>query len=51
MQQALKLLRDQHLPVKRVAHAIGYRHQTSFSTAFQRHFGMRPKEVRSGKRQ
>jgi AraC-like DNA-binding protein len=51
MQQALKLLRDQRLPVKRVAHAIGYRHQTSFSTAFQRHFGMRPKEVRSGKRQ
>jgi AraC-like DNA-binding protein len=49
MQQALKLLREQHLPVKQVAHAIGYRHQTSFATAFQRHFGMRPKEVRSGK--
>jgi AraC-like DNA-binding protein len=50
MQRALKLLRDQHLPVKRVADATGYRHQTSFATAFLRHFGMRPKDVRSGKR-
>lgn len=50
MQQALKLLRDQQLPVKRVAHTVGYRHQTSFATAFQRRFGMRPKDVRSGKR-
>ena len=50
MQQALKLLRDQRMPVKRVAQATGYRHQTSFATAFLRHFGSRPKDVRSGKR-
>jgi AraC-like DNA-binding protein len=29
-----------------VAEACGYRHQTSFATAFGRHFGMRPKDVR-----
>lgn len=49
MQHALKLLRDQRLPVARVAEATGYRHQTSFATAFMRHFGMRPKDVRRGK--
>ena len=49
MQHALMLLREQHLPVARVAEAIGYRHQTSFATAFLRHFGMRPKDVRRTK--
>jgi AraC-like DNA-binding protein len=46
MQHALKLLRDQQLPVKRVAEATGYRHHTSFATAFLRHFGTRPKDIR-----
>lgn len=50
MQHALKLLQNQRLPVKRVAEIAGYRHQTSFSTAFVRHFGVRPKDVRLGKR-
>jgi AraC-like DNA-binding protein len=52
MQHALKLLRHQHLPVKRVAEATGYRHHTSFATAFLRHFGTRPKDIRgAGQRQ
>ena len=46
MQHALKLLRNQRVPVKRVAEAIGYRHHTSFATAFLRHFGTRPKDIR-----
>jgi len=46
MQRALSLLRDEKAPVSRVAEATGYRHQTSFATAFVRHFGMRPKDVR-----
>lgn len=46
MQQALHLLRDQRLSVARVAELVGYRHQTSFATAFLRYFGMRPKDVR-----
>jgi AraC-like DNA-binding protein len=50
MQHALSLLRDQLVPVARVAEAAGYRHQTSFSTAFGRHFGLRPKDVRRNMR-
>jgi AraC-like DNA-binding protein len=49
MQHALTLLREQSMPVARVAEAVGYRHQTSFATAFLRHFGMRPKDVRRSK--
>ena len=46
MQQALKLLREQRLAVARVAEAVGYSHQTSFATAFRRHFGVCPKDAR-----
>lgn len=46
MQHALGLLRGQRMPVARVAEAVGYSHQTSFATAFHRHFGLCPKDVR-----
>jgi AraC-like DNA-binding protein len=46
MQHALALLRDRRWPVARVGEAIGYTHPTSFATAFRRHFGMRPIDVR-----
>ncbi len=46
MQRALALLREQRMSIARVADAVGYRHQTSFATAFRRHFGLRPKDVR-----
>ena len=49
MQHALNLLREQRMPVARVAEAAGYSHQTSFATAFLRHFGLRPKDVRRQK--
>jgi len=46
MQQALTMLREHRLPVARVAEAVGYSHQTSFATAFRRHFGLSPKDAR-----
>ncbi len=46
MRQALELLREGSMPVSRVADAVGYRHQTSFASAFRRHFGVSPKDVR-----
>jgi AraC-like DNA-binding protein len=29
-----------------VAEAVGYTHQTTFASAFKKHFGYRPKEIR-----
>jgi AraC-like DNA-binding protein len=46
MQQALKILRSERLPIDHVGRAVGYQHPTSFATAFRRHFGMSPKDVR-----
>lgn len=49
MQHALTLLRERRLAVVRIAESVGYSHQTSFATAFRRHFGMRPRDVRPAK--
>lgn len=46
MQHALTQLRDRHDSVAKVAEAVGYAHATSFTTAFRRHFNMRPIDVR-----
>ena len=46
MRHALTLMRDQGWSVKRAAEAVGYAHPTSFATAFRRHFGRRPIDVR-----
>jgi AraC-like DNA-binding protein len=48
MEHALTLLQDREIQVLSVAKAVGYRHQASFATAFRRHFGLRPREVRLG---
>jgi AraC-like DNA-binding protein len=50
MQYAVTLLRDKRLPAARVAETVGYRHQTSFATAFRRHIGVRPRDVMPGKK-
>jgi AraC-like DNA-binding protein len=47
MEHAMNLLTDRSMPVARIAEAVGYVHQTSFATAFRRHFGVCPKKVRS----
>jgi AraC-like DNA-binding protein len=49
MQHALTLLRDRRWSVDRVSEVVGYAHPTSFATAFRRHFGMRPIDVRPAK--
>jgi len=49
MRHALTLMRDHGWSVEKAAEAIGYAHATSFATAFRRHFGMRPIDVRRGK--
>lgn len=47
MRCALELLRGRRLSVGQVAHAVGYRHQTSFAAAFKEHFGFSPREART----
>jgi AraC-like DNA-binding protein len=46
MRHALELLRCKHKPVGYVARAVGYRHPTSFTTAFQQFFGFSPNAAR-----
>jgi AraC-like DNA-binding protein len=46
MQHALMLLRDRRWSVAKAGEAVGYAHSTSFTTAFRRHFDMRPINVR-----
>jgi AraC-like DNA-binding protein len=47
MRHALELLRCKRLPVSQVAFAVGYRHQTSFATAFRDFFGFLPSKART----
>jgi AraC-like DNA-binding protein len=47
MQYALALIRDGQLPVSRIAESVGYSHQSTFATAFRRHFGVSPSELGS----
>lgn len=47
MRHALEFLRCKHMSVGQVAYAVGYRHQTSFTTAFQDFFGFLPSEART----
>jgi AraC-like DNA-binding protein len=49
MRQAFELLREGSMPVSRVADAVGYRHQTSFASAFRRYFGVSPRDARPAK--
>lgn len=47
MRHALDLLRSRQLSVGQTAKAVGYRHQTSFASAFQDYFGFQPRKARS----
>jgi AraC family transcriptional regulator, transcriptional activator of the genes for pyochelin and ferripyochelin receptors len=46
MQHAMSMICDQRCSVAKASEAVGYAHPTSFTTAFRRHFGMRPMDVR-----
>jgi AraC-like DNA-binding protein len=46
MDHAMTLLRDQGRSVDEVSARVGYAHPTSFATAFRRHFGVRPIDIK-----
>jgi AraC-like DNA-binding protein len=47
MRHALELLRCRRMSVGQVAYAVGYRHQTSFTSAFFQFFGFLPSKART----
>jgi transcriptional regulator GlxA family with amidase domain len=46
LQKAAHLLSSSVLPIKEIAHAVGYEHHSSFVRAFQRRFAQPPKYYR-----
>ncbi|MGF6768280.1 AraC-like DNA-binding protein [Paraburkholderia sp. GAS199] len=46
MEEALRLLVDERQAVGQVAAAVGYQHQTSFTTSFRDFYGFAPKDAR-----
>jgi len=48
LQRALNLLAQSNVPIKSVAHQIGYRSAAAFTRAFSDRFGCTPKERRMG---
>jgi AraC-like DNA-binding protein len=46
LQKAAHLLSSSDLPIKEIAHAVGYEHHSSFVRAFQRRFAQSPKYYR-----
>ncbi|AIP34987.1 helix-turn-helix domain protein [Paraburkholderia xenovorans LB400] len=46
MHEALRLLVDERQSVGQVAAAVGYQHQTSFTTSFRDFYGFAPKDAR-----
>jgi transcriptional regulator GlxA family with amidase domain len=46
MQRALELLREGSLPVRQVAHSVGYRQPAQFAKTFRRHHGAPPSSFR-----
>lgn len=48
MSAAMALLVSTDLPLKRIAHDVGYNHTTNFCLAFKRRFGMTARQARLG---
>lgn len=46
MEYALQLLRDNNLRIVDVSRTIGYKNPNHFSTAFKKHYGMAPSELK-----
>ncbi|CAH1657587.1 helix-turn-helix transcriptional regulator [Chelatococcus asaccharovorans] len=46
MHRAMQLLAEGDTPIAAVAHAVGFRHQASFTSAFRAHFGLTPTQAR-----
>jgi transcriptional regulator GlxA family with amidase domain len=47
MRRALELLRTGGMPVRQVAHTVGYRQPAQFAKTFRRHHGAPPSSFRS----
>jgi AraC family transcriptional regulator of adaptative response / methylphosphotriester-DNA alkyltransferase methyltransferase len=47
MAHALELLREGSLPVREVAHSVGYRQPAQFAKTFRRHHGAPPSSFRN----
>jgi len=47
LQRAATLLRSTDMPVKEIAGAVGYRHSSSFTRAFERRFNQAPLHFRT----
>jgi AraC-like DNA-binding protein len=45
MRHAYRLLESKQLPINAVAETVGYRHASNFSLAFNKYFGISPKQV------
>jgi AraC-like DNA-binding protein len=45
LELANELLTQSDMQIQQIAAAVGYRHHSTFSTAFSRHFGVAPKQV------
>jgi AraC-like DNA-binding protein len=48
MRKARHLLSSTALPLKQIAHQLGYNHASNFCLAFKRHFGITPRQARYG---
>src|SRR5690606_38047841 len=46
MDRAMELLAAGELPISVIAHAVGFRHQASFTSAFRAYFGYTPSQAR-----
>lgn len=46
MDRAMELLAAGEMPIAAVSHAVGFRHQASFTSAFRAHFGFTPRQAR-----
>lgn len=46
MKQAAQLLKNQQIPINKIAESVGYQHPSNFSTAFSRYFGYSPKSFK-----
>jgi AraC-like DNA-binding protein len=48
MHRAHHMLTSTALPLKQIAHELGYCHTSNFCLAFKRNFGITPRQARSG---
>jgi AraC-like DNA-binding protein len=46
MDRAMELLAAGEMPIAAISHAVGFRHQASFTSAFRAHFGFTPRQAR-----